>query len=64
MLIAVKIVAIAIAAVLGNYLLNQLSTLRDFPGKTWLLVRLLGYLTVIAIAPQSLTTTLPFITSA
>ena len=52
MLIAVKIVAIAIAAVLGNYLLNQLSTLRDFPGKTWLLVRLLGYLTVIAIAHE------------
>ena len=49
MLIAVKVVAIALAALLANYLLNQLSTLRNFPGKTWLLVRLIGYLVAITV---------------
>ena len=49
MLIAVKVVAIAPAALLANYLLNQLSTLRDFPGKAWLLVRLIGYLVAITV---------------
>ena len=56
MLIAGKVVAIALAALLANYLLNQLSTLRDFPGKTWLLVRLIAYLVVIAIAHEMLGT--------
>ncbi len=56
MLIAVKVVAIALAALLANYLLNQLSALRDFPGKTWLLVRLIGYLVVIAVAHEILGT--------
>ena len=52
MLIVGKVIAIALAALLANYLLNQLSTLRDFPGKTWLLVRLIGYLVVIAVAHE------------
>ena len=52
MLIAGKFIAITLAAVLANYLLNQLATLRDFPGKTWLLVRLIGYLVLIAIAHE------------
>ncbi|WP_121971377.1 NACHT domain-containing protein [Leptolyngbya sp. BC1307] len=52
MLIAVKVGAIALAALLANYLLNQLSTLRDFPGKTWLLVRLIAYLVAIAVAHE------------
>ena len=34
MLIVGKVIVIALAALLANYLLNQLSTLRDFPGKT------------------------------
>ncbi|MGI8934972.1 MAG: NACHT domain-containing protein, partial [Phormidesmis sp.] len=54
MLIAVKVGAIALAALLANYLLNQLSTLRDFPGKTWLLVRLIAYLVAIAVAHEIL----------
>ncbi|MEN8445031.1 MAG: hypothetical protein ABG776_08480 [Cyanobacteria bacterium J06555_13] len=48
MLIAVKVLAIALAALLANTLLNQLPTLRDFKGKTGILIRLILVLTWLA----------------
>lgn len=46
--IAVEIVLIALAALLGNALLNQLPILREFPGKTALLIRMILWLSVKA----------------
>lgn len=50
MLIAGKYIAIALAALLANVLLNQLPELRDFKGRTGLLIRLILWLTFIAVA--------------
>ena len=40
-----------------GYLVNQLPEIRDFPGRNWLLIRLLLYLTILSMVLQVLDNT-------